>query len=83
MSATLETTPTPEENETPVPEKTPENSAGENSQDLISGITSWFVNNTRLIGMLLGGLVVLGIGGYFGYRGLRGYMKRRKWDELK
>ena len=83
ISANLELTPTPEENKTPAPEKTPEDSWGENTPDFFSGITSWFVNNTRLAGMIAGGLVVLGIGGYFGYRGLKGYMKRRKWDELK
>ncbi len=84
ISEKLEITPTPEKTETPIPEKTIEKPSFQGKFfGFFSTISEWVSENLRVAAMLAGGLVVLGIGGYFGYRGLKGYMRKRKWDELK
>ncbi len=84
ISNKLEVTPTPEKTETPTPEKNSENVGfSERFSGFFSSTSEWISKNLRFVAMLAGGVIVLGIGGYFGYRGLKGYMRKRKWDELK
>ncbi len=76
----LEETPTP----TPTEQKTPEGSEdGEKTSKFFSGIVSWFSENKgRIIfygGVLVGILIVT----FAGYKGIRIYMKKKRWDELK
>ncbi len=78
----VEKTPTP--TPTPAEKETPQGpSIGERISEFSSGLSSWFSQNRDKILLYGGGLLVLVIVGFAGYRGLKVYMKKRKWDELK
>ncbi|AKG91750.1 hypothetical protein GAH_00922 [Geoglobus ahangari] len=74
----VEETPTPQETETP---QGP--GIGERVSEFFSGIASWLSENRDRILLYGGGVVVLALLGFVGYRGVKAYMRRRKWDELK
>lgn len=76
----VEKTPAPAQTE----QKTPEGpGVGERVSEFFSGITSWIVENRDRILLYGGGIVVLAIAGFAGYKGVKAYMRKRKWDELK
>ncbi|WP_456368501.1 hypothetical protein [Geoglobus sp.] len=76
----VEETPTP----APTEQKTPEGpGVGEKVSEFFSGIALWFQENRDRVLLYGGGVVVLAVLGFAGYRGVRAYMRRRKWDELK
>lgn len=76
----VEKTPTP----TPTEQQTPEGPGiGERVSEFFSGIVTWFAENRDRILLYGGGVVVLVVLSFAGYKGVKAYMRKRKWDELK
>ncbi len=75
---------TPTQTPTPAEEETPQGpGVGERISEFFSGISSWFAANREKVLLYCGGAVILAIVGFAGYKGVKAYMRKRKWDELK